>query len=74
MNYEKWTASERPTKTKFSLNYVGVASGYLNGHLATITTQLYAGSIEDAMRMFGELLGKAGLMGLTDYHVTRKDS
>lgn len=69
--YEKWYPKS-PPKTH-SLNFVGVASGYLNGKTTTLTTQLYACSLEEAMRMFGETLAKAGLVNLSEYHVTRKD-
>lgn len=72
MGYEKWEAAE-PHKN-FSLNYVGVASGYLMGHITTVTTHLYAASHTDAMKMFNIMLESAGMVNLSDYHVTIKDA
>jgi hypothetical protein len=68
-NYEKWSA--KPAPKSYQLNYTGVATGYLNGAVTTVTVQLYATSLEAAMRIFGTNLGKAGLVNLSDYHVSR---
>jgi hypothetical protein len=68
-NYEKWNA--KPAPKTYQLNFTGVASGYLNGRVTTITMQLYATSHADAMRMFNDSLATTALVNLSDYHVCR---
>ena len=70
--YERWVGKPRPKQ--YGLNFVGVASGYISGHLGTITIQLYAASIEEARRMFDSALENSRVVNLSNYHVARKDA
>ena len=70
-SYEKWGA--KPAPKTYSNEFVGVCSGYLQGHSSTITVTLYAASLEDAKRMFNGIIIDSRMVNPSSYHVTRKD-
>jgi hypothetical protein len=69
--YEHWAA--QPRTSHHPLTYVCAATGYLMGHITTISTTMKAVSIEDASSMFGTLLAAAGLVNGSSYSIVRKD-
>ena len=70
VEYEKWYAKE-PPKT-YSMNFKAAASGYLFGHMTTITTSPRAATFDDAKRMFDIMLADAGMVNLSSYNIVKE--